>query len=220
MGDEYEFGRSTNKSELPVMTLDQLARYDFFNRIFDQVKGLDGDVVECGVGWGRSLLHILTVLHLAGDTRNIWAFDSFEGFPEPSIYDQSPRNPKKGEWNSNVGDVQKLLSTFGFSQFIIDKRIIFVKGFFSETLPSYVGKPIVLLHADADLYDSYFDIFNNLYDRVVPGGIIILDEYMNSQENYKFPGAARAVNEFFSGKEMVRRDPIYGKFYIVKGGLN
>ena len=74
------------------------------------------------------------------------------------------------------------------------------------------------LHADADLYASYKDILENLYHWVVPGGVIVLDEYMNTWENAKFPGARKAIDEFFQDRERVVRDEIYGKFYVVKSG--
>jgi hypothetical protein len=186
--------------------------------MYEQIYGLDGDIVECGVGLGRSLIHLLSLMSLEERIRNLWAFDSFEGFPEPSPEDQSFRNPKKGEWNSNVESIEKMLVSGGFSVDFLRQRLIFVKGFFNETLPQYKGGPIALLHADADLYASYRDIFDNLYDRVVSGGVIILDEYLNTWEHAKFPGAKKAIDEFFQDKEKIRRDPLYGKFYVIKGG--
>ena len=69
---------------------------------FREVQDVKGDIVECGVGRGRSLItlsainKLTSVLEGCGE-RKIFAFDSFQGFPEPTFNDKSPRNPKKAE---------------------------------------------------------------------------------------------------------------------------
>ena len=96
----------------------------------------------------------------------------------------------------------------------IDQHLTLVKGFFSDTLSSYDGGAIAFLHIDADLYQSYLDVFHALYDQVVVGGVIALDEYMDPS----YPGARLAVDEFLVGKNAtLQRDPLYGKYYIIKG---
>jgi hypothetical protein len=214
---EHQRGRNAQTGSLPSFTFGEAARFHFFNRMIGRVASLDGDIVECGVGWGRSLIHLLALMQLEGKIRNLWAFDSFEGFPEPSAEDTSFRNPRKGEWKSDIETIERILSDAGFANDFLRQRLVLVKGFFSETLPSYRGGPIVFLHADADLYASYKDILENLYERVVPGGVIVFDEYLNTWEHAKFPGARKAIDEFFQDKEKIVRDEIYGKFFIVKG---
>lgn len=211
-------GRDAKSACLPLFTYGEASRFHFFMRMMAKVENFDGDIVECGVGWGRSLVHLLSNMQIEKKIRNLWAFDSFEGFPEPSAEDISFRNPLKGEWSSDIGKIEAMLNEAGFSKDFLRQRLIFVKGFFCDTLPSYHGAPIVFLHADADLYASYKDILENLYHRVVPGGVIVLDEYMNTWENAKFTGARKAIDEFFQDREKVVRDEIYGKFYVVKSG--
>lgn len=215
---EQHCGRNAQTSSLPDFTYGEAARFHFFSRMMDRVAPLDGDVVECGVGWGRSLIHLLALMQLGDKIRNLWAFDSFEGFPEPTPEDSSFRNPRKGEWKSDIETIERMLTDAGFAKEFLRQRLVMVKGYFSETLPCYRGGPIVLLHADADLYASYKDIFANLYERVVPGGVIIVDEYLNTWEHAKFPGARKAIDEFFQDKEQIVRDEIYGKFYVIKDG--
>lgn len=215
---EQHCGRNAQTSSLPEFTYGEAARFHFFSRMMDRVAPLDGDIVECGVGWGRSLIHLLALMQLGGKIRNLWAFDSFEGFPEPTPEDSSFRNPRKGEWKSDIETIERMLTDAGFAKEFLRQRLVMVKGFFSETLPFYRGGSIVLLHADADLYASYKDIFANLYERVVPGGVIVVDEYLNTWEHAKFPGARKAIDEFFQDKELIVRDEIYGKFYVIKGG--
>jgi hypothetical protein len=156
-------------------------------------------------------------MHKTEKVRNLWAFDSFEGFPEPTKEDISFRNPKKGEWRSDIRSIEKMLHDAGFSDEYVRQRLIFVKGYFEDTLSDYRGAPIAFLHADADLYESYRSILERLYDHVLPGGVIVFDEYRNTWEHEKFPGAAMAIDEFFEGKERIVRDGLFGKFYVVKG---
>ena len=75
------------------------------------------------------------------------------------------------------------------------KNLHLVSGTFSESLPTF-DKSIEILHIDCDLYQSYLDCLNNLYENVVDGGCIIFDEYFS----LKYPGARDAVNEFFEDK--------------------
>lgn len=210
-------GRDADSAILPSFTFSEASRFHFFVRMIAKVEKLDGDIVECGVGWGRSLIHLLSIMQAEEKIRNLWAFDSFEGFPEPTAEDVSFRNPLKGEWKSDIRKIETMLGEAGFSGDFLRQRLIFVKGFFNDTLPSYRGAPIVFLHADADLYASYKDILENLYERVLPGGVIVFDEYLNTWEHAKFPGARKAIDEFFQDKEKIVRDEIYGKFYVVKG---
>jgi hypothetical protein len=77
----------------------------YWQKFFDMVEDLAFDsVVECGVGRGRSLITIASLETLYATLgkrrhRHIYGLDSFEGFPDPTPEDDSPRRPKKGEWN-------------------------------------------------------------------------------------------------------------------------
>ena len=76
-----------------------------------------------------------------------------------------------------------------------------VKGYFKNTIFQYEGGPIAILHLDVDLYDSYKICLENLYDLVIPGGIIMFDEY-KSTSLIRWPGATKAINEFFENKNI------------------
>ena len=74
-------------------------REKYLREIYTLVKDIEGDIVECGVGNGNSLLNLCRLAYFENKGRKIYVFDSFEGFPEPSIEDESERNTQKGEWN-------------------------------------------------------------------------------------------------------------------------
>ena len=73
------------------------------------------------------------------------------------------------------------------------------------------------LHLDVDLYQSYIDCLDALYERVVSGGIIAIDEYLNGIEYPKYPGGFKALEVFLKDKnDDICRDLKTGKYYIVK----
>ncbi|MFA5908680.1 MAG: TylF/MycF/NovP-related O-methyltransferase [Vicinamibacterales bacterium] len=209
-------GHTQAASLVPELNLTEAVRFHYFSDIFRQVRDLDGDIVECGVGWGRSLLYLALLTRIENKGRRLWGFDSFEGFPEPGEHDRSPRNPKKGEWKSDLLSVQSLLANSGLDEVFVRSQVTLVKGFFNESLPKYSGDQIALLHADADLYESYKSIYDSLFERVVPNGIIMFDEYMNTFEHAKWPGAKMAIDELFLERADLRRDPGSGKYYAIK----
>jgi hypothetical protein len=79
-------------------------------------------------------------------------------------------------------------SIFGFPESLVQ----FKKGWFQHTLPaaSSTMEPIALLRIDGDWYASTKVCLEHLYDRVTPGGYVVIDDY-----GY-FPGCRRAVDEF------------------------
>ncbi len=209
-----------------VVPLRWMRQFLYFSRLFDRVKGLPGDVVECGVGQGNtlSMLACLIGSEARFPCRRLWGFDSFEGFPEPSEFDVSPRNPQKGEWKIGEEAVESLLKESGITGSYPALEIHTVKGMLGETLPSYNGE-IAFLHLDVDLYEGYRDGLQHLYPKLVPGGVIAFDEYkeMKSKPPYsgqeKWPGCTRAVNEYFSDKgDTLEYYPETGKYFLIKKG--
>lgn len=215
-GIGYEI-RSNATSRVPAMTYPTTARLLYFRRLMDLIAPLDGDVVECGVGRGHSLLMLASLVRDEGAGRKIWGFDSFEGFPEPAEEDRSHRNPKKGEWgDTQVVEVRNLLLQGALDREFVRSQVTLVKGFFEDSLPKYRGDAIALLHLDVDLYESYLAALRELYPKVVHGGVVAFDEYMGTTEHLNFPGAQRAIDEYFAGTGRIRRDQISGKYYVVK----
>ena len=124
-------------------------------------KSVAGDIVECGVGRGRSLL-IIAALNEAlesqeGGGRKIFGYDSFSGFPEPTSEDDSIRKPKRGDWSRSPSGkyvytaelARNVLTDGGVTQ-----PVTLVPGFFKDTLAHHPDRPIAILHIDGDLYQS------------------------------------------------------------------
>jgi O-methyltransferase len=73
----------------------------------------------------------------------------------------------------------------------VDK--LFVKGPVEETIPRTTPERIALLRPDTDWYESTKHELVHLYPRLVPGGVLMIDDYGHCS------GARKATDEYFSG---------------------
>jgi hypothetical protein len=156
-------------------------------------QNIPGDVVECGCARGGSAALMALTLQRLGFRRKIWLFDSFEGLPAPSTNDPDFElaNMFTGTCIGRLDEVRGLFHRLG-----ITDDAEFVKGLFQHTLPVSAVSQIALLHIDGDWYESVKVCLDQLYDRVVPGGIIQFDDY-----GY-WKGARRATDEFLQQREI------------------
>jgi O-methyltransferase len=162
---------------------------------------IGGDFIELGVARGgcAALLASVAFEEFVAVKRTLWLFDSFEGLPEPTK-DDFDTNQGKGTGNhirplpqgsclGTLEEVQNLLFyNFSFSQ----EKIEFVKGWFNKTVPERkqdIGD-IAILRIDGDWYESTKTCLEELYDKVVQGGAVIIDDYQSCY------GCEKAVTEF------------------------
>lgn len=209
------------------LNLGNIGNVIYWQKFFEMSKNVSGDIVECGIGRGRSMIILCALNYFLGKKeggqRRIFGYDSFEGFPEPSIEDKSFRNPKKGDWSKSPSgkyDYSKQFITNVLTEANIplnEIHLSLTKGFFNESLLNHPDEPIAILHVDGDLYESHKSILQILFDRVSKGGIIIFDDVMND-EDYEdpFPGSKKAVKEFFKEKYNFLKISIGGTLYFIK----
>lgn len=198
---------------LPKIYRGSLDRLMYLRDQVEQVRGVEGDIVECGVSIGHGALLFLLLNEYVGVERTYWGFDSFEGFPAPLEKDENTPIMGKGYWANPPETVMKVLRDGRIPKDLVNRRVQLGRGWFQDTLPKYNGR-IALLHLDCDLYDSYKFALETLYEKVSPGGIIMFDEY-NDQ---RWPGATKAIDEFFSDKpeKVQQHQKCSWKYYTVK----
>ena len=195
---------------LPRLYMQSFRELIYKNEMVRRVADLPGDIVECGVSVGHGLLALICANENLGIDRHYYGFDSFAGFPPPRPEDQGT-HAYGGFYANEPEIVLRVLEDARLDPAVIRDKVHLVKGFFDQSLRTY-ERPIALLHLDCDLYQSYMDALRWLYDRVVPGGLILFDEY----EDPAFPGGRKAIDEFLATKpEQVQSHPV-GKSYIVK----
>jgi hypothetical protein len=163
--------------------------------------GIPGAIVECGVWKGGSMMAAaLTLSRLGEQTRQLLLYDTFEGMPLPGIVDRDHHDLSADAAMARAGvasfdqwclagqmEVKRNLLSTGYSQ----ERIHLVPGRVEQTIPSQAPGQIALLRLDTDWYESTRHELLHLYPRLVPGGVLIIDDYGHWQ------GARRAVDEYF-----------------------
>jgi hypothetical protein len=209
---------TVNDPGLIEMTNYLLARFLYFERLYKTIQNIDGDIVECGIGKGRTFFMLCCLAEMDGKRRNVWGFDSFEGFPRPSSSDNSPRQIQKGEYSIlTENGMRQILRKGGLGKAFINERVKLVKGFFNQSLPKFQGQKVAFLHLDVDLYQSYKETLEFFWPKVVSGGIVLFDEYKQPGMGDAFPGAARAIDEFFGGlKHQIQFDKSANRYYLIK----
>jgi len=170
---------------------------------------IEGDIVECGVWRGGSMMAIARTLLEEGDTaRDLYLYDTYTGMTEPTEFDADGhgRSAAKGmrrfgrddagnsNWcNASLEDVTANIARTRYPQ----ERCHFVVGPVEETIPDTLPGPIALLRLDTDWYESTKHELEHLFPLAVPRGVLILDDYGHWQ------GARRAVDEYFAGLDYV-----------------
>jgi O-methyltransferase len=169
--------------------------------------GLSGDIVECGVWRGGSSMAMAQTLLNRGDvSRSLYLYDTFEGMTQPCSRDLATDGTPAAELLSaakqledkneshmwafaSLEDVQKNMDLVGYPR----GQTFFVKGPVEETIPRTIPERIALLRLDTDWYESTRHELAHLYPRLVPGGVLMIDDYGH------WSGARKATDEYFSG---------------------
>jgi hypothetical protein len=176
---------------------------------------------------GETLLFfakLMEMINFGDRSCQVIGFDNFAGFTKLHAEDrvEDGRVDKKpGRWSpaNHYEELKLLINLFDHDRMAGQKpRIELVEGDVVETVPRFVkenpGVRIRLLHLDVDLYEPTLVALQHLCDKVVKGGIVILDEYAFRE----FPGEPKAVEEFFGDRQpVIRKFPFYsnpGGYFI------
>jgi O-methyltransferase len=141
--------------------------------------GVPGDLIETGVWRGGGTIYMRAVLADLGERdRSVWVADSFAGLPpnDPGRY------PPDGEVEPlhlhdelavSLEEVRGNFARLG----LLDERVVFLQGWFKDTLPTLADRSWAVIRLDGDLYESTIQALENLYPRLSPGGWLIVDDY-------------------------------------------
>ena len=164
--------------------------------------GVSGDIVECGVWRGGSMMAVaLTLLSLGDTSRTLWLYDTYEGMSEPTERDVNRGNRAArrrwersqhhghNEWNyASLDEVRQNVIATGYPE----SRLRFVKGKVEDTLPGTLPGPIAILRLDTDFYESTYQELVHLYPLLVSRGVLLLDDYGH------WRGARDAVDRYLA----------------------
>ena len=184
-----------------AFTMIPRADYILNLQLAEKVESVPGAVVECGV-WRGGM--IAGMAELLGPSREYVLCDSFQGLPpaEPALDGRAAV-----EWQANTDDPEYYDNCSAPEEaaraamaLAPAHRVRFVAGWFDVTLADV--RPdggIALLRLDADWYESTKTCLQQLYDRVVPGGLIVIDDY------HTWDGCTRAVHDFLAARRLNAR---------------
>ncbi|HEY2382078.1 MAG TPA: TylF/MycF family methyltransferase [Terriglobia bacterium] len=158
---------------------------------------IPGDLIETGVWRGGACILMRAVLHAYNVTdRRVWVADSFEGVPapDPQKYpaDNGSDYHKFLELSVPLETVRGNIEKYG----LLDAQIVFLKGWFKDTLPSAPIQRLALLRLDGDLYESTIVALNALYDKLSSDGYVIVDDY------HVVPGCKHAIHDFLASRNI------------------
>jgi len=172
-----------------------------------ETNNITGDIVECGVWKGGSIMAALkTLRNLKSFDRNIYLYDTFEGMSEPTEIDKSFRGESASDaflkrdefWNriecfSTLQEVKENIYKIDYPT----ENIHFVKGKVEDTIPDLkIPEKIAILRLDTDWYESTLHEMEYLFPKLVKGGIIIIDDYGH------WKGCKKAVDEYLKNNNI------------------
>jgi O-methyltransferase len=141
-------------------------------------ENIPGNFIETGVWRGGACILMRAMLAAYDVTdRKVFCADSFEGLPKPNAEkyraDRRDRLFAFSELAVSEDQVRKNFARYD----LLDDQVVFLKGWFKDTLPKLGGEKFALIRLDGDMYESTMDALTNLYDRLADRGFVIIDDY-------------------------------------------
>lgn len=158
MLDAAAYLRGAFADPLPVHTG---ASFHAFETVAPQVPA-QGLLLEFGVRHGHSITRLAELF----PTRRLYGFDSFQGLPEAW-----------GEEPAGSYSTQGRLPP-------VPETVELIAGWFADTLPGFKAahpEPIAFMNIDCDIYSATQTIFAELDRQIVPGTVIVFDEYIGNK---------------------------------------
>ncbi|HWG73081.1 MAG TPA: TylF/MycF/NovP-related O-methyltransferase [Acidimicrobiales bacterium] len=187
-------------------TMVGLRRLDALQACLETIfkDNVPGDILEAGVWRGGSSIFMRGVLAVHNENdRHSWLADSFMGVPAPDVANYP-------------ADEGMLLHTFrqlavpkdevrrNFERYdLLDENVHFLEGWFKDTLPGAPIGRLALLRLDGDLYESTILPLEALYDKVSPGGFVVIDDYYNIEPCRRATDTFRQENEIMEPVEKI-----------------
>ncbi|WP_439106715.1 TylF/MycF/NovP-related O-methyltransferase [Congregibacter sp.] len=166
-------------------------RLDNIHNCLDQILADDvpGDFIETGVWRGGATIFMRAFLaaHEVAD-RRVFVADSFCGLPPPDPRYPEDENDEHHKVTFLSVSLEEVKSNFKKYD-LLDSQTIFLPGFFEDTLPTAPIEQLSMLRLDGDMFSSTIQVLDTLYQKVSPGGFIVVDDY-------GLEGCKAAVDQF------------------------
>ena len=172
--------------------------------IFKQTTNVSGDIVECGVFKGSSLIRFLTFRDLLKQQKKkVVGFDPFGKFPKQKIKEDNKfgiSHNKSSGLGINKNILNKYLRRKKFKNFRL------IKGDIKKTLPVFLKKEkkmkISFLHLDMDVFEPTKFALDFFYNKISKNAFILIDDY----EQVK--GATKATQKFLNENKKLKLEKL------------
>lgn len=143
-----------------------------------KLNKINGDFVETGVWKGGASLYARAVMNELGIEGKVYVCDSFRGVPKPDVVN-FPLDEGDYHYEDKALAISREEVEGYFKEFDLLDGTEFVEGWFKDTMPPLKDKieKIAVLRLDGDMYQSTIEVLDALYDKVVPLGLVIVDDY-------------------------------------------
>ena len=149
-------------------------------------RGVPGHFMEAGIWRGGVIILMRAMINAYRMAdRKVFAADSFAGIPRNVWARNDPVDQWPDRWVAPLEEVRKNIDRFG----LLDDRIVFVPGFFADSLKQVSGEKFAVIRLDSDSYDSVQTSLEYLYPLVARDGVVIIDDW-------HLPGCRGAVLDY------------------------
>jgi O-methyltransferase len=188
-----------------------LKRFDNLNSCLEQVRtnNIKGDFIETGVWRGGACIFMHLYNKLYSMNRKVYVADSFKGLPVPDPRYIADRGDVHYTYSELAVSRQQVENNFALYE-ALDTNVIFLEGWFKDTLNNANIEKLSILRLDGDMYGSTMDALNALYDKLQPGGALIIDDY-------GLQGCASAIHDFRNSRGItteIKKIDFVGAFWI------
>lgn len=155
------------------------------------LNNIPGDFLEAGVWRGGPCILMRGILEAYGDTqRRVFVADSFKGLPPPNA-DEYPADEGSTFHTDAFLAVSRQEVEDNFRRYgLLDTRVVFLEGWFKDTLPAAPIERLSVLRVDGDMYESTMQVLESCCHKVSPGGAVIIDDY------HVLEGCSQATDDF------------------------
>lgn len=171
-------------TSLSLVSKERFDNVDYISKILE-TENIEGDIVETGI-WRGGMIAYLSQVFL---NRKIYGCDSFEGCQNPKdgkYFNSNDSHSYGTYYGGTLEEVKENLNSLNIDY----SNIIFIKGWFKDTMINFPSDKIALLRLDGDSYSATLEVLDELYSKVVKGGFIINDDYV-------IPESRQAQQDFF-----------------------
>jgi hypothetical protein len=189
-----------------------LAMYELYKKTMD----LPGSIAEFGIFHGSTYFFLARLIEMfhssqherhSSSSRHLYGFDTFKGLAGLGDEDDTGVGMQHRKEGGFRGNAESFLDTFEQlkSDSTLKDRLHIVKGDVRETFPRFIeensGVRLCMCLLDMDIYHPTKTVLDHILDIMVPGGVIIFDEYGFPE----WPGETKAVDEFIRTQRLSLR---------------